>query len=173
MHLYERLLGASFSALPSAMRDFHTRSHATATARFTVVRPPGLLTALVATAFALPRPGLDIPVVLDIASDGGTERWSRRFGTARFDTVQYEKNGRLVERAGLITIVFNVRADEAGMRFTSEACSIAGLRLPGWLAPSVEATALSNGDGWSMEVRVSAPRFGTLETYGGDVVPAS
>jgi len=69
--------------------------------------------------------------------------------------------------------VFAVRAGEAGKSFASECCTVAGFRIPAWLGPSIEATATGNANGWSMEVRVSAPRVGLVESYGGDVVAAS
>jgi len=172
MQLYEQLLGASFAALPRAMRDFHARPHAKAVASFDVERAPGWFAALIAGVFGLPRPARGVPVVLEVTAVGKTERWERRFGNKRFDSVQHARDGRLVERAGLVAIEFELRAGETGLHFASQRCSVARIPLPGWLAPAIEATAIANGDGWSMEVCVSTPHFGWLERYGGVVVPA-
>jgi hypothetical protein len=172
MHLYERLLGASFAALPASMRDFHTRAHAIAAGTFSVQRARGRLVALAAAAFGLPKPGREVAVVLDVTSLGGTERWRRRFGGVRFNTVQRELGGRLLECAGLVTVAYVVRADAAGLRFASESCRVAGLRLPAFLSPTIEAASLAKGEAWSVDVCVSAPRLGLLVRYGGDVVPA-
>jgi hypothetical protein len=173
MHLYEQLLGASFARLPLIMQRFHASAHATATGTFTVRRTPGWFSALVARTFGLPPAGDNVAVFLDVTALREGERWQRRFGAARFDTVQRFKGGRLLERAGLATIAFDVRAEETGMSFASVSYSFAGLRVPRWLAPSIEATTSATPEGWSMEVRVSAPHVGLVERYGGCVVPAA
>jgi hypothetical protein len=172
-HLYEQLLGQSFSKLPLTMRRFHTCVRASATGSFSVCRTPGWFSTLAARFFRLPPQGENVAVLLDVTALRDGERWRRRFGAARFDTVQYFAGGRLLERAGLVTITFDVRADGTGMSFTSVSCSFAGLRVPRWLAPTIEATTSATPVGWSMEVRVSAPHVGLVERYSGCVVPAS
>jgi len=172
-HLYEQLLGASFARLPLTMRRFHASAHASANGTFAVQRTRGWFSALAATMFRLPPPDENVAVSLDVTALPEGERWRRRFGAARFDTVQHFEGGRLLERAGLATIAFDVRAEGTGMSFASVSCSFAGLRIPRWLAPSIEATTSATPEGWSMEVRVSAPHIGLVERYGGYVVPVS
>jgi len=172
-HLYEQLLGTSFARLPLVMQNFHSSAHATATGTFTVRRTPGWFSAVVARIFRLPPAGDDVAVFLDVTALGEGERWQRHFGAARFDTLQHVNGGRLLERAGLTTIAFDVRVVGTGMSFASVWFSFAGLRVPRWLAPSIEATTSANPQGWSIEVRVSAPHVGLIERYGGSVVPVS
>ena len=165
--LYRRILGPSFDTLPSVLKCFHEQPNATAHGRFEIIRGRGMLRNLLATLAGFPRAGSDVPVVLRVTAEGDRERWSRDFGGHRLETVQWDREGALIEAAGPVRFAFDVTADDTSMRFTIRRAWFLGIPIPRPLAPRVSAVVTANADGWSVDVQVMAPVVGLLVRYAG------
>jgi hypothetical protein len=169
--LYERLLGASFERLPAALRRFHARPGGTAEFAMEVTYEPGFLRTLLSALLRLPAPCAHAPGRLVVTVRDDREVWERIFPDTKLRTVHWIDGDRLVEETGPLQFVFDVDANERGLRFSSIACKFLGLRLPQWLVPRIEAAARADDRGWNLLVSIAVPVLGRLATYGGPVTP--
>jgi hypothetical protein len=102
---------------------------------------------------------------------GDREVWVRTFPDRTLRTTQWIDAGRLVEEAGPLQFVFDVGADERGMRFAQTGCRLFGCPLPRALAPRIETVVRGDARGWNVLVSIAAPVLGRIATYGGPVIP--
>ena len=173
MQLYERLLGTSFARLPAALRRFHGRPGGTAEFALEVTHEPGRLRNAVARALRMPAAAARAPGTLVVTVRDDREVWVRTFPDMTVRTTQWLDVGRLVEEAGPLRFVFDIDADERGMRFSQRGCRLFGLPLPRALAPRIEAVVRGDERGWNVLVSIAAPLLGRIATYGGQVTPQS
>src|SRR5258707_15637629 len=101
LSLYRRVLGPQFDSLPEVLRRFHGasgggRAHGT----LRVERAAGWLRNSLASLLGFPAAGEAVPVHLQIDVDRDRERWVREFGGHKLVTVQWARDGYLMERAG-------------------------------------------------------------------------
>jgi hypothetical protein len=130
------------------------------------------LRAAIAFVLALPASTERGQGRLRVRLRGDRETWIRSFPDREVRTTQRLWQGRLVESHGPVSFLFEVEADEMGMRFVGRGCWLLGVRLPRGLAPSVAASVRDEGNGWTVEVSLALPLFGTILNYGGVVTPA-
>jgi hypothetical protein len=171
MQLYERLLGTSFARLPAALRSFHARPGGTAEFALEVTHEPGVLRNAVASALGMPAAASRASGRLVVSVRGDREVWVRTFPDRMLRTTQWIDAGRLVEAAGPMQFVFDVDADESGMRFLQSGCRLFGCPLPRALAPRIETVVRGDVRGWNVLVSIAAPVLGRIATYGGPVIP--
>ena len=139
-------------------------------------RGQGLPARLLATCMRLPKAGDGVPTTLVITLEAGKERWDRRFGNRRVETVcQRLGNGRWLERFGWIEFEFVTRREGNRIHHDQLACRVKiwgiSIPLPRGLSPSVLGVEEVFGDGTkSVHVVVSAPWVGQLVEYCG-VIP--
>lgn len=170
--LYRRALGESFDRLPPVLRTFHDEPFGgRAQGTLCITRGQGRLRYLAALLMRLPPPGQQVPVRLQVRTDGAAEHWTRDFGTLRLVTKQWLHNGLLIETAGPLRFGFRVAAEAQILRFAFARCWLLGLPLPRVLSPRVEAEAHAQEDGWWIRVAISVPILGLLTQYEGKVVP--
>lgn len=171
MQLYERLLGTSFARLPQALRRFHGQAGGVATFELEVTHEPGRLRNAVARALRMPAAAARAPGTLVVTVRGDREVWVRTFSDLTLRTTQWLDAGRLVEEAGPMRFLFDVDADERGLRFTQTGCRLFGIPVPRALAPRVDTTVRGDDRGWNVLVSIAAPLLGRIATYGGPVTP--
>jgi hypothetical protein len=169
--LYERLLGASFERLPAPLRRFHARPGGTAEFAMEVTYEPGFLREVLSALLRLPAPSPRAPGKLLVTVRDDREIWERVFPDTKLRTVHWIDGDRLVEETGPLQFVFDVDANERGLRFSSIACRLFGCTLPRWLVPRIEAAARADERGWNLLVSIAVPVLGRLATYGGPVFP--
>jgi hypothetical protein len=139
--IYVRALGAAWPSLPAAVKRLHDGSCARFRGRVTVTRGQGAAARLLGALLGFPRPGRDLDAELVIDAGDGSELWARRFGGSRFRTRQrLDARGRLVECAGLTTMLFRLTGTAEELRYELEAVSVAAIPLPRRLLPQIEAT---------------------------------
>lgn len=169
--LYERLLGPSFDRLPATLRRFHERPGGAAEFAMEVTYEPGVWRSALLKLLRMPAPCARAPGTLVVTVHGDREVWERIFPDRKLRTVQWIDDGRLVEETGPLQFLFDVAASERGLRFSSIACRLFGLRLPRRLVPRIEAAARAEESGWNLLVSIAVPVLGRLATYGGPVRP--
>jgi hypothetical protein len=169
--LYQRVLGPKFDELHPTLRRFHSLPGGTASGRFRVTHAPGRLRRLLLRLMPLPRAGenLDVPLTVSLRGDG--ELWVRGFPGSPFVTIQTERGGLLMERSGLVVFGFKLGVVDGSMTFTMTKFRVAGIPLPLWLGPSVNAVEVANDNGWTVTVRMALPVFGHSLEYHGEVTP--
>ncbi len=171
MQLYQRLLGASFERLPPALRRFHAQPGGTATFALAVTREPGLLHAAAAALMGLPGASARAQGTLVVRAEGDREVWERSFPDTTLTTVQWIDRGRLVEARGPMQVLFDVTADERGMRFEPVACRCLGAWIPRPFAPRFSSTVRGAATSWDLLVTIAVPVLGPLASYRGAVTP--
>jgi hypothetical protein len=166
--LYRRLLGQRFEQLPARVRELHDVTGASVwTGRSDVERGRSLLSRMVATLFGLPPAGRDQALEVSFMPDGGTELWTRRFGSAVFRSLQYERRGLLNERVGPSTFVFALDTSTDGMALKLRGVRFLGLPLPRFLAPAVFTFESEREGRYHFEVEASLPLLGCIVRYAG------
>lgn len=171
--LYRRVLGEQFDALPEVLRRFHTiPGGGAAGGTLRVQRGRGWLRNALASLLGLPRAGTEVPVQLRVQVDGDRERWVRSFRGQPVVSLQWARDGLLMERAGLFS--FSCRLVVAGPRlvFDFQRAWVAGVPLPRLFAPFVESYLDAEENGWWLLVRIFAPVLGEIVSYEGWIEPA-
>ena len=170
--LYQRILGERFSRLPPALQQFHGQvKGGCAEGTVTVERGRGILRRGLAALLRLPPPGQEIPLQLEVVTENGCERWIRHFGDYCLDTLQWQEGSLLVEKAGLLQFGFRLIVEDSALVFQQQFCRLGKLPLPCFAAISISATVRDYGQGWRVEVVISAPFLGVITTYRGEVYP--
>ena len=170
--LYAQLLGDAFRELPPVLQKFHTATaEARAEGTLSIRRGKGVLRSLCATLMRLPPVGEQIPIRLQVQVRGEQEQWTRDFGDHRLVTKQWSHEGLLIERAGPLCFGFRLSVNAGEMHFSFVRCWVAGISLPLFFAPRVNAIARACEEGWWIRVQVELPLLGQITEYEGGVTP--
>jgi hypothetical protein len=119
----------------------------------------------------LPRAGSDVPVALEVRVEGDRERWVRHNDGRRVVTVEWARDGLLIEAMGLTSFSSALSVDGSCLRYEFRRAWFAGIPLPRRLAPFVEGRVDADERGWRVVVRIAAPFLGELVHYDGWVEP--
>ncbi|WP_205826934.1 DUF4166 domain-containing protein [Mesorhizobium zhangyense] len=174
--LFERLLGRRWSGLPASVRAVHGGGHLSVSGRAIARIGANLPARLLRLLLGLPYSGRHkASVTLEPALDG--ERWTRRFGSSQFASLltdtRRKRLGLFEERFGPLRFTFDLRPTPAGVSWELCGWSVAGLPLPGWLAPRIRAGAEGAGGLYRFRVLVAHRWIGPLFAYRGTLVPAA
>ena len=169
--LYRRVLGPRFAVLPERVRELHDLEAASQWAGMAnVERGRSRLSRLAAWIAGLPPDGCELALCVTFEPVGANEIWTRRFGEARFRSVQYERDGFLCERAGPTTFLFTPVASGDGLALRLDGFRLLGLPLPRLLHPSVRTWECEREDRYQFEVEARLPLAGLVIRYGGWLV---
>jgi len=136
-----------------------------------VKRGGGLIGRLIGAIVGFPPAGT-YPVHVEFLQRGDRERWIRHFGRHRFWSWFSIKDGLLYERFGLLRFGFGLPCDETALRMRLVRWSAAGVPLPLFLAPKVDAREWQEGDRFRFDDRITMPMIGELIHYSGWLRPA-
>jgi hypothetical protein len=172
--LYRRMLGASWDALPAAVRALH-EGVARAEGRARVERGTGLLSRFVALLFRFPAAGCDVTLTVDFAPSAGGETWTRSFAGRRFSSRQFLGKGRserlLCERFGPLIFAMALVVEQGRMYLVLRRWTAFGVALPMWLCPR-SASYEEGEDRFRFHVEISHPLTGLIVRYQGWLDPA-
>ncbi len=187
--LYPRLLGASWSGLPAAVRRCHLRDATAPPVRgsgtFQIRHGNTFLSGFIALVLRVPPAATAVPVQLLITPHRGGERWLRTFGNCPLVTTQREYRNRLLaERTGMIEFRFRLDVLPGGLCYRQIGAALRlgpwGIALPPWMSPQVEAREEANDadpNQTQVHVQVTLPLIGLLLSYEGcirtQVLPSS
>jgi len=169
--LYPRVVGDGWSELPEIVRHVHGgRATIRLSGHLAIQGDSSRLARFLARLVRLPRSGQQVPTVLQVAPYSSGETWMRRFGDDRLVTRQWEEDGLLVERIGLVRLVFSVAVSDGALVFRQVAAGFGfgrfWLPLPRVLAPVVRARVWAADEGLGLRVEV-AHAAGLLCCYEG------
>ena len=167
--LFAHVLGdAAFSTLPRRVQALH---RATGTRRYTgnaqVEAGSGWFARLCARATALPPSASTVPVEVEITSDGGGERWTRRFGAHRMPSRFWQAGGLLYERIGAATFAFALHVEAGSLHWRVRHVRVIGVPLPAALFRGVRAREFETDGRYGFDVEASLPLAGLLVRYRG------
>jgi hypothetical protein len=169
--LYQRVLGEEFAHLSPTLREFHGVPHGGQAQGMVCVRHGrGIIRHTLAKLLRLPPEGEHIAVHLQVQAQENCEIWVRHFEGVPVQTIQWQRDSFLIEKAGLLCFAFRVSNNEQTLQFDFSHNEIAGLRLP-LAVLKVEAQARGLEDGWHITVVIRAPFLGLLAEYQGEIRP--
>lgn len=174
--LYQRILGNAWDELPVRVREMHgTVSEAAGVA--SVARGSNPLAWLAGVMMSFPPAQAETPVRVRFDVNDSEEVWTRRFGTHRFRSVQYEGRGRwerlLVERFGALEFAMALVRDGERLRLVMRAWRAFGVPMPLWLAPRSDAHESEENGVFRFFVEISHPLVGLIVRYRGWLKPTA
>lgn len=162
---YETVLGRAFESLHAHVRRAHLpplRAEGT----LDVEHGRGWLARSLIWLMHLPAAGPGQPVWLDVAADGSDLVWTRHIGGCVLRTRQHANASRIVERAGLARVSFDLAVEDGALFYRQSSIHVAGLPVPTSLTPRVDAVVSATTDGWRVVVTVTWRRR-IICRYGG------
>lgn len=132
--LYRRVLGDAFNELPASVRAMHSvYREGWACGRATVTRGRNPFAHLIATIIGFPCEGEhDLHVGFSVAD--GSETWTRTFSDRSFRSRLSFCGGRLAERFGPFSFIFDLPSDCSGLRMEIRGWRFLSIPLPLGLA---------------------------------------
>jgi hypothetical protein len=119
----------------------------------------------------MPTTGEGVAVRLEVAVEGERERWCRYFDEKRLCTIQWCRDGLLMERLGLVVFASALVLEGTCLRYEFRRAWLAGIPLPRWLSPVVAGSTVAGDAEWQVEVHIIAPFLGEVVHYQGWVEP--
>lgn len=151
---YEAALGGAFEILPPEIRRAHL-APLVAEGTFDVDHGSHWITPTLVKLWKLPNAGRAQRVQLEVTARGEELLWARRIGSVSLRTRQRAMGSRIVERAGLGSIVFDIDAADGALSYRQCALRLAGLPIPRSVAPFVTACITPAPGGWHVDVLIA------------------
>jgi len=173
--LYARVMGDTWFRLAAPIRDLHSTASGTrAHGCLRVEHGHHRLARIIARTFPLPPPGVATRTELSVRALDDGERWQRAFGATRVDTHQSSNGIDLVERYGALEFRFRLHASEGRLVYRQREAALRlfafRLRLPGYLAPHIEASEEAVAPRRvKIAVSITIPTIGVLIAYDGTI----
>jgi NAD(P)-dependent dehydrogenase (short-subunit alcohol dehydrogenase family) len=165
--LYQRVMGATFDALPAPVQRMHLLVHdGPAIGEAIVTGASNALGRLIARILGFPSGGTNpLRVTMDECGEG--ETWTRDFGGRRFASRLSQRGNQLVERFGPLRFRFDLPGGPEGLRMVMRGWSAFGIPLPLALAPRSEAREWAEGARFHFDVPIELPLVGRVVHYRG------
>jgi hypothetical protein len=129
--LFPALLGARFPSLDAMVRRVHGGQPGQWTGTASIQRGTSYLAQIACAMAGLPAEATGAPVIVEIETDGTTERWTRRFAGSRpMRSTLARQETWLKERLGPATLIFTLVERDGGIDWLLERIYVLGCRLP-------------------------------------------
>lgn len=151
---YRAALGPAFAFLHPHVRRAH-QAPLVGEGSLDVEHGRHWLTPLLVRLMSLPAAGRGQPVRLEVAAVGTQLEWVRRIGSSVLRTRQEALGPRLIERHRLGRVMFALVVDGGALVYRQISVGVAGLPLPPFASPRVEARVSPEPDGWHVDVLVT------------------
>jgi hypothetical protein len=166
--LYRQVMGRDFESLAPELQTFHSmRGNVRLLGQCTVSGPHTSIGKLLGALFALPKTSAETLLAFDLSADARQETWKRHFPNRLMTSRMRVVNGVLVERLGPADLHFELRSDGAKLIMLLKKISIAGIRCPQFLVPSVVAEETASPGKLHFNVAAQLPVVGLLVAYKG------
>lgn len=169
--LYRRALGRAYDRQSRAGQILHDAGPSHWQGRCSVAGGRTTMARLLAWLFELPAATDDAPVVVEFATLGGGEVWTRRIGRRVMRSRQFiglrKPSGWIVERFGIFDFDLELRVEKGELELVMRGMRCCGLPLPRALWPGIEATEREEKGRFRFDVQISLPLVGRLVRYRG------
>lgn len=167
-NLYKKIIKNNYSKLPITIQKLHSfKKEVTYKGKVDVKRGNGLLCSFIAWLISLPTSGDNQNLSVTFKKQKNKEYWYRTFNDNKFNTVQWEKNGLLYERSGIITHVFDILTDEESLSLDVKNVLLLGIPVYWLFKPKLKAVETEKDGVFQLDIVVALPFFGTLVEYKG------
>lgn len=176
--LYQRVLGAAWHRLPTAIRTMHTAPHGmVASGSATVERGSNPVARLVGAIVGFPKAGTGIPVEVRFTQRDDGELWERNFAGKRFSSFQKAGTGRfaglLSERFGPLEFGLALVVEGERLKLVTREWRAFGIPMPRFLAPGGDAFEHVVDGRFNFHVEISHRLTGLIVRYRGSLVPSA
>ncbi len=171
--LFQKLLGAPFFRLPTAVRMLHSiRGQGKYAGRATIARGRNPIARLCATIAGLPPSAVDVPTTVEFRTDAAGETWQRDFGGYAMRSRLRDCDGLLGERMGPMQFRFALNVHDGAIWWQTVGVRLFGLiPLPtSWFA-DVRCREREHEGRYEFLVEASLPLIGSLIRYEGWLEP--
>lgn len=169
--LFQQYIGPAWDDVPPVIQRLHDqpRKHPHWLGWSQVRRGRHWLARVIGRLLRLPPSAHRMPLTLHFLPmhRGQQEQWLRNFGGHTMNTVMTMNNGSLVETFGVASVNLHVASHKRGLVMTCAGARFAGIPLPKWLWPRVDAYEHAYGERCYFSVKVSLPVVGLLVHYHG------
>lgn len=167
--LYQRILGAEYSRLPSELADFHAvNGRRVFVGRARVKAAEGLFAKAIARLAGLPLKDAEVDINFTLLVDGLNETWVRDFGNQQMVSELHYQDGKILEHLGLMSLISTLSFSGGILCMKVE--KVRFLRVfpaPRWMMPNVVANEFASPGRLNFDVRVGWGMFGRLVEYSG------
>jgi hypothetical protein len=174
--LQRRLLSEAYGRLSPPLHAVHNvQSRSELAGIADVKRGRGLLARLICAVVGFPARGTQVPVTVTMIRNGDGEVWERRFGNAKFQSLQFlgtgDDEGLLVERFGPMSFAMAEVVENGSLRLVQRSWRFLGLRMPRFLRPTGTAREHDADGRFNFEVEIRLPLVGLVVAYRGWLAP--
>lgn len=166
--LYEKVLGAQFSQLPTGLAKFHS-IHGTYVCKgyAKVVGTHRSWIRWLAKLMNLPTITEDVEINFELIADSDSETWTRQFGTQVMRSTLQEKDGYLMERLGPMVLRSSLQWSNNTLKMRIVDASIGFIHFPTWCLPDIIADETFSENKLYFLIDVRWKWIGTLVGYSG------
>ena len=169
--LFERALGARFTALAPALRRFHGLSgHHELHGVVETDPPASAIGRALAWGLGSPRRAASGPIRFELDAAPDAETWTRHFPARTMRSRMQLVDGRVVERMGLARLVFSLDEVDGGLRMRLQSLRFLGIPCPAWLRPRLLAEETGDGDRLCFRIEAAVTGLGRVVGYRGHLV---
>ena len=171
----------NFDDLPPALRAFHDQSGEPVwRGKADIDTGNGLVAWFFSRLFGFPAAGRSVPVCVTVdreldskANAVPVETWTRNFDGRRFSSrLHVAHDGKFTETFDPFVFEIGITGGRSGITMPIRSWSVAGVKLPAFLAPRSEAREYEDDlKRFRFDVKLSLPLFGTLAHYRGWLEP--
>jgi hypothetical protein len=172
LNIFQTILRDHYNGLPEVVRRFHESRIASYDGTVNVTGAPGWMASRLRSLFSLPQPGENMKINVKVLRTEREERWLRQWGGVQFSSTlnRVRKGNMLSENLGMVKLFFDLGANDQFLRWRMIEWNFAGIPLPLFLGPDIEAfeSADENGN-YRFTVKVMYPGVGELVSYDGSL----
>lgn len=172
MSLYQRVLAARFSQLPTEIQRMHgpIDDVRLVTGECTVESAKSWLGRFMAYLTRLPHSDGVFPVKVQFTELDGREKWERWFGSHHMVSTQWQNASQLMERVGVVKFTFDVSVENSELSLHIRRMSVLGVPLPRRLFPKIIAREFARDARFHFDVGAWMPGVGLLVRYQGYLI---
>ncbi|MDM0120034.1 DUF4166 domain-containing protein [Variovorax arabinosiphilus] len=168
LSLYATLMGAAFTELAPAVREFHSSAGRVAFDGWAETAEPQTRVARsIARLLGTPQRRGRHAIRFELDARPATETWTRYFPGRTMRSRMGGHGGDLVEQLGPLRLHFGLAAQEGALVMQLRRVRCFGVPCPRWLTPRVHAVETGIGRELHFDVRGGLPGIGTVAAYRG------
>lgn len=169
-NIFKAILRDNYLVLPEVVRRFHESRIGSYDGTVDVTGAPGWLATTLRSMFNMPQPGTGMKMNVKVIRTEREERWLRQWGDKQFSSVlnRVSNGNMLSENLGMTKLFFDLGANDQYLRWRLLEWSFAGMPMPLFLGPDIEAfESIDENGNYKFWVKVMYPGVGELVTYNG------
>jgi hypothetical protein len=169
--LFERALGARFTALAPVLQRFHGLSgHHELHGVVETDPPASAIGRALAWCLGSPRQAASGALRFELDAAPDAETWTRHFPARTMRSRMQLVDGRVVERMGVARLVFALDEVDGGLRMRLQSLRFLGIPCPAWLRPRLVAEETGKGDRLCFRIEAAVTGLGRVVGYRGHLV---